>query len=158
MFRALIFSGVILIAAGCERPTVAVETGGGATLPPEQILVLNGFNQADTVVVGSEGYRVGLYHDFSPFDSLRFSFSAEQLNPGSQTAQVMIRVGPANYFRDTLLSRQEEVSINVNCATLAKPHSSAITFYAADPDGRILLTHLRVIGWTAVSGATYPQE
>jgi hypothetical protein len=145
MIRAFVL-GVILIAAGCERPIVAPETSGPRRV--EEFLVFSGFSSTDTVVVGPEGLRVGLYHDFSPYDSLRIVFSAERLDPGTQSVHILVRIGPANYFRDTLVARQKEIAIHVDCALLAKPQSSALTFYAADPSGRLLLAHLRVMGWS----------
>jgi hypothetical protein len=90
-----------------------------------------------------------LYHDFSPYDSLRIAFSAEQLDAGPNTGHILIRIGPVDYFRDTLGARQQEMAINVDCALLAKPQSSALTFYAADPEGCLRLAHLRVIGWSS---------
>ncbi len=113
--------------------------------------MLSSFNAADSVIVGPMGYRVGRYHDFSPYDSVCIIFSAEQLNPGATSAHLSVRVGPVNYYRDTLLTRQKEVWIKVVCADLVKPQGSALMFFATDPDSEILLSHLRVIGWTAVS-------
>lgn len=147
-------SAVILISAGCGRSATAPDTGAP---PPERILLLTGFNGADTVVVGPQGFRLGFYHDFSAYDSLLFTFFAEQLNPGAQSAHLSIRIGPVDYFRDTLLSLQKEVSIKVSCDELAKPHLSAIMFFAADPDGLLRLSRLRVLGWSAYSEWTYGQ-
>ena len=65
---------VLLVAAGCERPPVAPETGGAPQI--EQSLLLRGFNSIDTVIVGFEGLRVGLYHDFSRLDRSRSFFKS----------------------------------------------------------------------------------
>lgn len=145
MSRSLVVCVAILVAFGCERPTLAPDTSIG-----EQVghtLILSGFSATDTVVVGPEGYRVGVYHDFSPFDSMRINFSAMRLNPGARTSHILIRVGPVNYFGDSLLAQQKEVSIFINRADLAKPRSSAVTFFAPDTDGPLILAHLRVVGW-----------
>lgn len=113
--------------------------------------MLSSFNPADSVVVGPGGYRVGRYHDFTPFDSVCVNFTAEQLNPDATPAPLSVRVGPVNYYRDTLLTHQKEFWIKVVCADLVKPQGSALMFFATDPERELLLSHLRVIGWTAVS-------
>jgi hypothetical protein len=147
--RAFVIAAAIVLAFGCERPTIGPETIGMERV--EQVLVLSGFNPADTVIVGPEGYRVGLYHDFSPYDTLDIAFSALHLDSERLPAHLMIRVGPASYFRDTLDSPQKDVMIRVICADLPKPQFSALSFFSADPDTRILLAHLRVIGWRSVA-------
>jgi hypothetical protein len=145
MNRAAGIALAILFAAGCERPFLAPDPPPSKRV--DQFLVLSGFGPTDTVTVGAEGYRVGLYHDFSPYDSLLILFDAQQLNDGALSGYLMVRVGPANYFPCALALAKVEVAVPVDCSLLAKPHSSALTFYATDPDGRYRLTHLRVMGW-----------
>ncbi len=154
MIKAFMISGVVLIFAACGRPTAPADGGGP---PAERVLLLSGFNDADTVVVGPRGYRLGFYHDFSDYDTLLFTLRAEQLNPGSQPAHLSILIGPVDYFRDTLLSLQKDVSIKVPCEELAKPHLSAVMFFAADPEGLLRLSNLSVVGWSAYSELTYGQ-
>ncbi len=149
MIRETVITGMILTLAACERPTAPPD--GGTQPRRDQTLILTGFNESDTVVVGPRGYRVGMYHDFSPYDSIAILFSAQQLALDPQAAHVAIRVGPVDYFRDTLSSPQKAIAVRVACSRLAKPRLSALTFFAADPDGRLLLAHLRVIGWSPPS-------
>ena len=135
---------VLLVAAGCERPPVAPETGGAPQI--EQSLLLRGFNSIDTVIVGSEGLRVGLYHDFSSFDSLRISFFGAQVAATATTGKVLVRIGPASYFTAQVGPEVTEIVMVVDCAKLPKPHSSALTFFAGDQDGQVFLANLRVVG------------
>ena len=145
MTRFLIFPVVILVLAGCDRSTLVSDPG--IEIRAGNAMILQGFNPADTVVVGPEGYRVGGYYDLSLFDSVRIDFSASRLNSGGAASEIVVRVGPANYFRDSLVGQQKEVSISIMRAALAKPQSSALTFFAPDGDGPLILSHLRVVGW-----------
>jgi hypothetical protein len=144
MRTVLAVAGLILVAAGCERPSLAPEIGGAPTV--EQSLLLRGFNSIDTVIVGSEGIRVGLYHDFSSYDSLRISFTGAQVASSATTGKVLVRIGPANYFTVQVGPQPTEIVMRVNCAKLPKPHSSALTFFAGDQDGQVFLANLRVVG------------
>jgi len=121
------------------------DTGGDVR--PGNAMIVQGFNPIDTAVIGPEGYRVGGYFDLSPFDSVRIDFSAARLNSGVGISHIVVRVGPANYFLDSLLGQQKEVSIFLKSADLAKPHTSALTFFAPDGDGPLILARLRVVGW-----------
>lgn len=148
MARAFAIPVLILLFAGCERPTVAPFPEGSGL--PEQVLVLSGFNPADSVILHPDGYRVGKYHDFSPYDSLLISFHAEQVSPDVPSAHISVKVGPGDYFKDTLLTREKLVAVKVVCADLAKPETSALVFFVTDPNGELLLSRLRVVGWTSV--------
>lgn len=145
MTRFLLCCAAILVALGCERPTLVSDTD--IEIRAGNTLILRGFSATDTAVVGPEGYRVGGYHDFSPFDSIEINFYAVRLNSGEGTRHILIRVGPANYFGDSLLAQQKEISVVIKRADLVKPHSSALTFFAPDGDGPLIFTHLRVNGW-----------
>ena len=145
MTRFLLFGVAILLALGCERSDLVSDTG--IEVRAGNTMILQGFNSIDTAIVGPEGYRVGGYYDLSPFDSVRIDFSAARLNSGDATTQIVVRVGPANYFRDSLIGQRKEVSIFITRAALAKPQSSALTFFAPDGDGPLILAHLRVHGW-----------
>ncbi len=135
---------VLLVAAGCDRPPVAPEIGGAPQI--EQTLVIRGFNSIDTVIVGSEGLRVGRYHDFSSFDSLRISFFGAQVAATATTGKVLVRIGPASSFTAQVGPEVMEIIMVVDCAKLPKPHFSALTFFAGDEDGQVFLAHLRVVG------------
>jgi hypothetical protein len=143
MRTILVLTGVILVAAGCERPIVAPELGGG-TQGVEQSLLLSGFNAADTVIVGSAGFRVGVYHDFSSYDSLHITFVGAQAAAGTGT--IRIKVGPANSFTAVVGPDARGIVVVVDCAQLPKPHSSALTFYAGEQGGKVFLANLRVFG------------
>jgi hypothetical protein len=145
MTRYLLFCAAILLAPGCERSNLVSDTG--IEVRPGNTMILQGFNSIDTAIVGPEGFRVGGYYDLSPFDSVRIDFSASRLNAGGAASQIIVRVGPANYFVDSLLGQQKEVSIFIKRAELAKPHTSALTFFAPDGDGPLVLARLRVVGW-----------
>jgi hypothetical protein len=145
MTRFLVFSVVILLFSGCERSTLVSDPG--IEIRAGNSLIVQGFNPIDTAIVGPEGYRVGGYYDLSPFDSVRIGFSAARLNSGDATSQIIVRVGPVNYFRDSLPGQQKDVSLSFSRAALAKPQSSALTFFAQDGDGPLILSHLRVVGW-----------
>jgi hypothetical protein len=145
MTGARLICCVILVLTGCERPTSPLLSMGSE--PAIEELVLAGFGITDTVTVGTGGFRVGGYHNFSTYDSLRISFTANYAAAGAGTGGVLVRVGPANTFSVLLSLPQQEVSILVPTALLAKPQSSALTFYARDPEVSLVLTRLRVVGW-----------
>jgi hypothetical protein len=147
MTGARLICCVILVLTGCERPTSPLVSAGSA--PAIEELVLAGFGVTDTVIVGTAGFRVGGYHDFSTYDSLRISFNARGAAGDIGTGEVLVRVGPANVFSVPLGLSQQEVSILISTALLPKPHSSALTFYARDPEMSLVLTGLRVVGWAA---------
>jgi hypothetical protein len=144
MARFLLCFVAILAVPGCERSTLVSDAD--SAIRAGNTMILQGFNPIDTAVVGPEGYRVGGYYDLSPFDSVRIEFSAARLNAGNAPSQIVVRVGPANYFRDSLVGQQKEVSISITRADLAKPQSSALTFFAPDGDGPLILARLRVVG------------
>ncbi len=144
MTRFLLCFVAILVLAGCERSTLVSDTD--SEIRAGNTMILQGFNLTDTAVVGPEGYRVGGYYDLSPFDSVRIDFSAARLNAGNATSQIVVRVGPANYFRDSLVGQQKEVSMTITRSALAKPQSSALTFFVPDGAGQLILTRLRVVG------------
>ena len=145
MVRTLVVCGMILSLAGCERSIISPTS----TIPVriEQYVLIGRFNESDTVLVGPNGFRVGWYHDFSPYDSLIISFSANRLAAGDMCSHVLIRIGPATYIGDSLMVSQKDFSIRIRTSDLEKPHSSALTFFAPDPEAALLLSHLRVIGW-----------
>ena len=147
MTGARLICCAILALTGCERPTSPLVTMGSD--PAIEELVLAGFGITDTVTVGTGGFRVGGYHNFSIYDSLRISFTASRTVAGPGTGEVLVRVGPANTFTIALGLTRQEVSILVPTGVLAKPQSSALTFYARDPEVSLVLTHLRVVGWAA---------
>lgn len=146
MTGARLICCAILVLTGCERPTSPLVSIGSD--PAIEELVFAGFGITDTVTVGTGGFRVGVYHNFSNYDSLRISFTAGRIAAVPGTGEVLVRVGPANTFSVALGLIPQEVSILVPTAVLAKPHSSALTFYARDPEAAVVLTHLRVTGWT----------
>lgn len=131
---------------GCERLTDAPLAPSPATAG--QVLVIQGFGNADTVSVGNEGYRVGGYFDFKAYDSLRINFSAKRIVPGSAVDHILIKVGPACYFSDSLSGSQRDFSVLVIPAAIAKPQFAALTFFVPDAEAPLFLSQLRVIGWT----------
>jgi hypothetical protein len=112
-----------------------------------QVTVIQGFGDADTASVGNGGYRVGWYFDFKAYDSLRINFSAKRLAPGSAVDHILIKVGPASYFSDSLSTPQKDFSILVKPAEVVKSQFAAFVFIVPDADASLILSRLRVIGW-----------
>jgi hypothetical protein len=147
MIRCLVLCSMILFLAGCNLSPFS-----HAVVAPsaeQQNVIIREFGQTDTVTVGSEGFRVGGYYDFSGYDSLRINFSAKRLDPGPGFDHILVRIGPACYLRDSLFAPQQDFSLLVERSDIAKPQFAALTFYVPDVGVRLLLSNLRVLGWTA---------
>jgi hypothetical protein len=147
MARNLSVCSTILFLVGCNLSPFSSSTV--APIAAQQDEIIRGFGETDSVVVGSEGFRVGRYHDFSGYDSLRINFSAKRLTPGPAFDHILIRIGPAWYVSDSLFTLQQDFSLLVRRSDIAKPHFAALTFYVPESGVRLLLWQLRVIGWTA---------
>jgi hypothetical protein len=147
MIRNLVVCCMILFLAGCDLSTISPGVIGPATTEPVEII--HGFAQIDTVTVGSEGFRVGWYYDFSSYDSLRINFSAKRLAPRPAFDHILVKIGPACYLSDSLFTLQKDFSLLVRRSDIAKPQFGALTFYVSDAGVRLLLWQLRVVGWSA---------
>jgi hypothetical protein len=147
MSKNLVLCLTISFLAGCGlspfSSTVVAPTSA------QQDEIIRGFGSTDSVIVGSEGYRVGWYYDFSGYDSLRINFSAKRLELGPEFDHILIRIGPACYLSDSLIALQQDFSLAVRRSEIAKPQFAALTFYVTDVGARLLLWQLRVTGWAA---------
>jgi hypothetical protein len=146
MVRNLVICGTILFLVGCNLSPFSSSIV--APIGAQQDEIIRGFGETDSVIVGPEGFRVGGYHDFSGYDSLRINFSAKRLTPGPAFDHILIRIGPAYYVSDSLFTLQQDFSLPVRRSDIAKSHFAALTFYATDAGVRLLLWQLRVVGWT----------
>jgi hypothetical protein len=147
MIRNLVICSTILFLAGCNLSPFSPTAVAPATTQQDEII--RGFGATDSVIVGSDGYRVGWYYDFSGYDSLRINFSAKRLELGPGFDHILIRIGPACYLSDSLIALQQDFSLLVRRSDIAKPQFCALTFYVTDVGVRLLLWQLRVIGWAA---------
>jgi hypothetical protein len=143
--KILVVWFAILFLGGCERlPDVPMAPAPTTT---GQVLIIDGFGSADTASVGNEGFRVGWYFNFKDYDSLRINFSAKRLALGSAVDHILIKVGPASYFSDSLSAPQKDFSLLINPATIAKSQFAALVFIVPDAEATLVLSQLRVIGW-----------
>jgi hypothetical protein len=147
VIKAIVLCGTILFLGGCERLPDSPTAPVSVPAPAGQVLIIQGFGTADSARVGNEGYRVGWYFDFKDYDSLRINFSAKRLDLGSAVDHILIRVGPARCYDDSLSDPQKDFSILVRPSTIAKPQFAALVFFAPDAESTLLLSQLRVIGW-----------
>jgi len=147
MIRNLVICSTILFLAGCDLSTISPGAIGPVTTEP--FVIIRGFGETDTVTVGTEGFRVGWYYDFSGYDSLRINFSAKRLAPGPAFDHILVKIGPACGLSDSLFAPQKDFSLFVKPSDIAKPHFAALTFFVPDAGVRVVLSQLRVIGWTS---------
>jgi hypothetical protein len=147
MVKNLVLCSTFLFLVGCNLSPFSSSTV--APVSAQQDEIIRGFDGTDSVIVGSEGFRVGWYHDFSGYDSLRINFSAKRLTPGPTFDHILIKIGPAYYVSDSLFASQQDFSLLVRRSDIAKSHFAALTFYVTDAGVRLLLSQLRVIGWAA---------
>lgn len=148
MWKSVVLCGVLLALWGCERPVVGPlpEVGSPAS-HMTQVVFIQDFDNGASVLVGSSGVRVGWYHDFSPYDSVRINFSAKRTTARQACDYIRVRIGPAYYVLDSLSASQEALSLLVRPTELGKNHSVALTFYTTTPDASLILSDLRVVGW-----------
>ena len=147
MIRTFLIFFTFLYLAGCARSSDIPLADG--PLVKNQTTIIDGFGTADTAIIGSQGYRVGGYYNFEPFDSITISFSAKRLATWSAVDHLLIKVGPGYYFSDSLSSPQKSFSISVKPLDLAKPRYAALTFIVQDAQTSLVLSQLRVVGWSA---------
>ena len=147
MIRTFLLCAIFLYLAGCARPFDFPLANGPAM--KSQTTIIDGFGTTDTAIIGSQGYRVGGYYNFQPFDSITISFSAKRLITSSAIDRFLIKLGPGYYVSDSLSSPQKSFSISVKPLDLAKPQYAALTFIVQDAQTTLVLSQLRVVGWSA---------
>jgi hypothetical protein len=147
MIRNLVVCSTILFLAGCDLSPFS--PAAVSPVAAQQDAIIRGFGEVDTVIVGTEGFRVGWYYDFSGYDSLRISFSAKRLVLGPAFDHILVKIGPAFGVRDSLFTPQKDFTLLVKRSDIAKPQFAALTFSVADAGVRVLLSQLRVTAWSA---------
>ena len=146
MLRTFLLCATFLYLAGCARSSDFPLSSGLAM--KNQTTIVDGFGIADTAIIGSPGYRVGGYYNFEPFDSITISFSAKRFVSSSEIDHLLIKVGPGYYISDSLSSPQKSFSLSVKPVDLAKPQYAALTFIVQEAQTSIVLSQLRVVGWS----------
>ena len=145
MKNSLLAVCTLLIASGCRELPYSPQ------VPPlaraGQTVILDGFDGSLNAYVDLQGHRVGRYFNFTPYDSLTISFSAERSAGGSGPVPLKLKVGPAYYLNGSLTGPKQDFAFYVPVHDLAKPGFAALTFFVADTSSILLLTNLRVIGW-----------
>ena len=109
------------------------------------VLVIDRFNDTDTVVVTQSGYRVGWYYDFSPYSALTITFTAERLQDDPSPDRVTVRIGPANAYTDSIGTPRRQFTFHILRSELSKPPAASLTFYVPEPGKALRLSGLRVI-------------
>ena len=135
---------VIVVVSGCEilEPPSPVLP---ANVVREEVILAR-FNPADSAVVGPEGLRVGGYYNLKMYDSISVNFSADRTVTSRPWDHILVKVGPAWYYRDSLAAHSD-FRVLVIPSRIAKPEFAALVFFAPDSDETIVLTHLLVVGW-----------
>ena len=146
MTRALGLCAAIILLAGCRTSINSPEDARAPRIV--QVVIVDGMTAVDPIVEGERGYRVGWYYDFSPFDSIRIDFVATRLTPTASHDHIVIKVGPAFYLRDSISIPEQGFSMLVMRRDLAKPAFSALVFFVSDAGAAIMISKLRVVGWT----------
>jgi len=135
-----------LLCYGCERSIVSGPDELRSATQVE-VVVINGFGEDTCMLTSSVLIRVGSYYNFRPFDSLRVSFSATRMTTHLPFDEILVRIGPACYLRDSVRALQKNVSLSVQVCDIAKPTFCALTFLTRDSLTILRLSDLRVVGW-----------
>jgi hypothetical protein len=147
MGKTLIMFIAALLCCGCGRGTISEPGEVGSTAQSPQV-VINGFSEEPCLLTDSRMIRVGWYYDFSNYDSIRITFSATRISTERPFDEILIKIGPATYLRDTVSTVQKQVQISVKVSTIAKSVSCAFVFWSLHPLTELSLSNLRVIGWS----------
>jgi hypothetical protein len=149
MNRFTIPACLLLFLIGCERSPVAPEPPQGFRVG--QRVIISGFSGEINAYLDNQGYRVGRYFDFSPYDSLTIAVTAQRYVSGTDPVPFSVRVGPDYYIKGMLAGQKQDFVFFVHVWDLAKPRSSAFVFLMPDSVQPLVLTDLRVIGWYSYS-------
>lgn len=136
-----------LLCCGCGRGTISEPGEVGSTAQAPQV-VISGFSKEPCLLTGSKMVRVGWYYDLSLYDSIRITFDARRLSTERPFDEILIKIGPATYLRDTVSTVQKQVRISVKVSTISKYVSCAFVFWSLDPLTELSLSNLRVVGWS----------
>ncbi len=147
MEKTLVTCIAALLCYGCERSSTISEPHDIPPLTQAPVVLIDGFGEKAPMLTSSTIIRVGTYYNFLPYDSLRVSFSATRLATELPFDEILVKIGPATYLRDSVYATQENVSLVVRVSDISKPVFCALTFRTNDPQTVLRLTDLRVIGW-----------
>jgi hypothetical protein len=147
MQKALVMVIVAILFCGCERENVSGPEEIRSSTQVVQVVVVDGFGDIASMLTDSLSIRVGRYFDLSPYDSLLITFSAKRLVTQSPFDEILVRIGPAYYLRDSVYAAQENISLKVKASALSKRHYCALTFLTDDSRTHLQLSDLRVVGW-----------
>ncbi len=115
-----------------------------------QVVIVDEASSMDPVTEGGTGFRVGWYYDLSPYDSLRIEFTASRVSSRTTHDHITVKLGPTLYFNDSLSVPEKSFSLFVRRSDLSKPAFSALVFFVTEPGSMILLSKLRMVGWTTI--------
>ena len=142
MHKTLLMFAAAVLCLGCGRATVSS--------PDENLTsgtLIDGFGNEPRVLTSSKIIRVGTYYDFSEYDSVRISFRATRLATDRPFDEILVKIGPSTYLRDSVFAILEHVSLTVSVSAISKPTFCALTFWTLDPLTVLELSDLRVVGW-----------
>jgi hypothetical protein len=145
MNKSLFPACLLLFCLSCERSPFAPEPP-----PPSRIgqkVIVNGFDEGIDAYVDDQGCRVGKYFDFTPYDSLSITFSAQRYAAGQDIVPFSIKIGPGYYLRGSLADQKQEFAYSVPVSVLSKPRFAALTFLVPLSVPPLVLSNLRVVGW-----------
>ena len=147
MNRLLLAVAALLLSPGCERSAVD-PNGPDTTHPVVQVLIVDGFGELEPQVSLTSMVRLPGYYDLSSFDSIRVSFTAERTASGTRVDHILVKVGPACYKQDSLAAPRKDFSVVFMRWELTKSWMNAVSFLTPDQDATLLLSRLKVVGWT----------
>ncbi|MEW6509454.1 MAG: hypothetical protein AB1428_00700 [Bacteroidota bacterium] len=149
MFVRLLAALVTFTVIGCGRPSTGpVLPFGDSPNGSQPLVIIESLIDAPASAIGPYGYiRIGWYHDFSQYDSLRITVSVKRVSPSSAYDRFLIKVGPAFSLRDSISAGEQTFSFLLKTSDLAKPNFAALALMVLDPDVMLQFSHLRVSGW-----------
>jgi hypothetical protein len=147
MEKALFYGLAALFCCGCERPGLTDPNEVRASTKVVQVVVIDGFGDISRMLSSTSLVRVGTYFDFSPYDSLRISYTVERLTNELAFDEILIRIGPTFCLRDTVYAAGIDVSHMVNMRLVSKNQFCAVSFIATDSRTILRLSGLHVVGW-----------
>jgi hypothetical protein len=147
MEKTLVMCLATLLCIGCGRPTVTGPDEVRASGQVVQVVLIDGFGEDPRTLTSTRYIRIGTYFDFRPYDSLQISFNATRVTSQLPFDEIMVRIGPSHYLRDSVYSTQENVSLRVKVPAVSKNQFCALTILTGDSTAFLQLSDLRVVGW-----------
>jgi len=147
MEKALVMCIASLLCCGCDRPTVSGPDEIRSSGQVVQVVVIEGLGDDPGTLTSSTYIRIGTYFDFRPYDSLQISFNATRVTTQLPFDEIVVRIGPSQYLRDSVYATQEKVSLRVKVSAISKSQFCALTILTGDSRALLELSDLRVVGW-----------